>query len=147
MQARIQGGVLRVKPPQTGSKKFFHACFRHKPFDESVKLGAQNELKLIFEHVQLSKNFLGIILHRIWGGQNARSAPADGGWTSFAEHRRLLNSQHLLLRITTQQMEYCDQSRLTLCLHNARLFIQLCNVLPYQMAYLCRVKALMSSHS
>jgi hypothetical protein len=48
-------------------------------------LGAQNELKLIFEHVQLSKNFLGIILHRIWGGQNARSAPADGGWTSFAE--------------------------------------------------------------
>ena len=53
MQARIQGGGgLRVKPPpQTGSNNFFQQCFRHKPVDESVKLGAQNELKLIFEHV------------------------------------------------------------------------------------------------
>ena len=48
------------------------------------------------------------------GRPECTSAQADGGWTSFAEYRRLLNSQHLLLRITTQQMDRpnCDQSRL-----------------------------------
>jgi hypothetical protein len=40
--------------PRQGSN-FCRVCFRNQPVDESVELGVQNELKLIFEHVYFHK--------------------------------------------------------------------------------------------
>ena len=52
-------GLLGVTPQQ--SSNFFPVYFMNQPVDESVEFDAQNELKLIFEHVYFQKISLAYI--------------------------------------------------------------------------------------